>query len=336
MISKLIIFFSISVFQRLRFPSSHTTQLAPSNKPTLTPTTTSPLPPQTKESPRPFRGFDISSLIHKDEDEVKREAQIKKEDDHVSSPASSPKVSYGPPVEKSTNPYSNIFNSNLYQQYLGQILSQQQQQAAFPHPAAFGGFPPAFNPMLLQAHLLAQAHNGHNPLLSSYTNGLATSIMAERMKANRYSPYSPVSSSTLNTSASSSLGSPTGVNGSAFRSLTPRGSGSPPVSPPHSTTPPVLSSPSRSSPHSPNHNSSFHAAGSPNSSATLKPESPLPRSPVGSSTGGSPLPPHTTGAFGLPPKSDIKSIEKMISGLNGGGTNEEGRFGLAHDARKFV
>jgi hypothetical protein len=312
----------------------------PSHNKLNTNTTTNTSPGQTKEQ-RPFRGFDISSLIHKDEDDV-----VKKEERRspIPSPTTSPKLSYGPPMERSSNPYSNIFNSNLYQQYLGQILSQQQQQQPpFQHPPSL---PPAFNPMLLQAHLLAaQAH--HNPLLSNY-NGIASSIMAERMKQHRYSPYSSPVSSTLNTSASSSMGSPPphpGGNGSAFRSLTPRvggGSGSPPVSPPHSTTPPAMSSPSPS--HSPVslHNNSHHsfnglrAPGSP-SLVTVKPESPIPlaRSPVGSSSGGSPLPPALH--LPLPPKSDIKSIEKMISGLNGVAANGgEGRFGLAHDSRYCI
>ena len=243
--------------------------------------------PVTTKEQKPFRGFDISSLIRKDEDEEagdRSPAPV--------SPATSPRVSLGPPVEKSSNPYSNIFNSNLYQQYLGQLLSQQQQQAALHAPPPH--HLPPFNPMLLQAQLAMAASS--NPLLGGY-GGLATSIMAERMKAHRYSPYhAPVSHNTsLNTSVSSSLSSP-GAS-SAFVSLTPR---SPPVSPPHRATSPVLSP-------SPRHSSPSHRYTPPTHSPTSR--------------------------LSPPAKSEIKSIENMISGLNGG---EEGRFGIAHDSRKFV
>ena len=228
-------------------------------------------PTRIKEQ-KPFRGFDISSLIRKDEDEEPKSPERKSS---VPSPTSSPRVSYGPPVEKSSNPYSNIFNSNLYQQYLSQLISQHSSQS----------FPPSlppFNPMLLQAQLAMHAAQS-SPFLANY-NGIATSVLAERMKQNRFSPYHSGSHNTsLNTSVSSSLSSPGA--GSAFMSLPPRGSGSPPVSPPHSSASPV--------------------------------QSPSPRY--------SPVP--------TPPKNDIKSIENMINGLNGG---EEGRFSLAHDSRKFI
>jgi len=65
-------------------------------------------PTRIKEQ-KPFRGFDISSLIRKDEDEEPKSPERKSP---VPSPTSSPRVSYGPPVEKSSNPYSNIFISN--------------------------------------------------------------------------------------------------------------------------------------------------------------------------------------------------------------------------------
>ena len=53
------------------------------------------------------------------------------------SPCSSPNISVGPPQSPPTNPYTNLFNSGLYQQYLGQLLAN-------------GGGPPPLNPMLLQ------------------------------------------------------------------------------------------------------------------------------------------------------------------------------------------
>ena len=54
------------------------------------------------------------------------------------SPCSSPNISVGPPQSPPTNPYTNLFNSSLYQQYLGQLLANG------------GGGQAPLNPMLLQ------------------------------------------------------------------------------------------------------------------------------------------------------------------------------------------
>jgi len=254
-------------------------------------------PTRTAEQ-KPFRGFDITSLIRKDDEE--EEAVKQEQKSPPSSPlvetSTSPRVSVGPPMEKSSNPYAGLFGSNLYQQYLGQILSQHAGNPGF-HGSNPGSFPPMINPMLqLQAQLAMaaqsqqqQANNGQMP---NYT-GVAASMLAERLKAQRYSPYSRQSpslpSSSLNTSISSSMHSPNGP--SAFRSLTPKSNppSSPPASPPHSTSPPP---------------SSFDL--SPKPQDTLLPS---------------------------PPKNDIRNIENMINGLNG---SKEGRYSLSHDARKFV
>ena len=254
----------------------------------------SPSPPQDHKwvSPtrtveqKPFRGFDITSLIRKDDED---ESPKRERKSPPTSPVcnTSPRMSVGPPVEKSSNPYAGLFGSNLYQQYLGQILSSQQS-GGFPGGPA--PFPPMLNPMLqLQAQLaMAQAHSQANGHLPNY-NGVAASMLAERLKAQRYSPYSRHSpslpTSSLNTSISSSMHSPTGP--SAFRSLTPKSNppSSPPASPPHSA--------------------------SPVASLDLSPKLELPS----------------------PPKNDIRNIENMINGLNG---NKEARYGLSHDARKFV
>ena len=123
--------------------------------------------------------------------------------------STSPRVSVGPPMEKSSNPYAGLFGSNLYQQYLGQILSQHAGSPGF-HGSSPSPFPPMINPMLqLQAQLAMaaqsqqQANNGQMP---NYT-GVAASMLAERLKAQRYSPYSRQSpslpTSSLNTSISS-------------------------------------------------------------------------------------------------------------------------------------
>jgi len=197
-------------------------------------------PTRTAEQ-KPFRGFDITSLIRKDDEDE----PLKRERSPPTSPANSstsPKVSVGPPVEKSSNPYAGLFGSNLYQQYLGQILSSQAGGHSF--PGAPAAFPPMLNPMLqLQAQLAMAAQSQAAGGAPNYPGAVAASMLAERLKAQRYSPYSRQSpslpTSSLNTSMSSSMHSPTGP--SAFRSLTPKSNppSSPPASPPHSASPPA-------------------------------------------------------------------------------------------------
>ena len=82
----------------------------------------------------------------------------------------SPNISVGPPQSPPSNPYTNLFNSGLYQQYLGQLLANSNNSN--------------INPMLLQAQLAMASYNNHANLIS------------ERLKQNRFSPYSspPVSS----------------------------------------------------------------------------------------------------------------------------------------------
>ena len=186
------------------------------------------------------------------------------------SPACSPNISVGPPQSPPSNPYSNLFNSGLYQQYLGQLLANTNSSN--------------INPMLLQAQLAMASYNNHANLIS------------ERLKQNRFSPYSsPPVSSLANNIGSAGLAS-------AFKALGAAGkvgvgvvdNNSPPVSPPHSTSPP------------------------PN--MRLSPAS------VKSEITPSPPPPPSLPA---PLRSDIKSIENMINGLNG---SSEGRFSLSHSA----
>ena len=97
-------------------------------------------------------------------------------------------------MEKSSNPYAGLFGSNLYQQYLGQILSQQAGSPGFPGSNP-GPFPPMINPMLqLQAQLAMAAQSqqggGNGGQLPVNYSGVAASMLAERLKAQRYSPYS--------------------------------------------------------------------------------------------------------------------------------------------------
>ena len=166
---------------------------------------------------------------------------IRKDDDppvkvKVSPPSSpnnnsSPTITKGPPIEKSSNPYSGLFGANLYQQYLGHLLSGGGSQGAqFPGSAPAPQFPP-LHPMILQAQL-AMAAQSSAGLLGPY-GGVASSVLAERLKQQRFSPYSRAPPPALPSSIS-----PSGV--SAFRSLTPKsGSGAspPPVSPPSCTSP---------------------------------------------------------------------------------------------------
>ena len=186
-------------------------------------------PARTPSEHKPFRGFDITSLIRKD-DEAPAKEPLKDSGSLPSSPNnnSSPTMSRGPPLEKSSNPYAGLFGSNLYQQYLGHILS-----------SGGGGGPPSFppiHPMLLQAQLAMAAQS--SPLLGPGYPGVAqaSSMLAERLKQHRFSPYSrapgPASLNTSMTSPNSS--------GSAFRSLTPKSvtsASSPPVSPPSCASP---------------------------------------------------------------------------------------------------
>jgi len=262
---------------------------------------------------KPFRGFDITSLIRKDGAEEGGEGvhqrassvnRVEREDRKspmlgTGSPCSSPNISVGPPQSPPTNPYTNLFNSSLYQQYLGQLLAN-------------GGGPQApLNPMLLQAQLAMAAQNNQAHLLANYSNH-ASNLISERLKAsNRFSPY-PVSSITGPIASTLGSASPTGI-ASAFKSLggqlpagiqLPIKSVSPPVSPPHSASPPRLAS-------------------SPASS--MKSEEPPPSSSPVNTMSSPTNSPTLTGN-----RSNIKSIENMINGLNG---SHEGRFGLNHDAR---
>ena len=95
----------------------------------------------------------------------------------------SPNISVGPPQSPPSNPYTNLFNSGLYQQYLGQLLANTNNSN--------------INPMLLQAQLAMASYNNHANLIS------------ERLKQNRFSPYGspPAVSSLANNIGSAGLAS---------------------------------------------------------------------------------------------------------------------------------
>lgn len=276
------------------------------------PDTKFPFPSPTKLSDqKPFRSFDITSLMRKDEDyKPSRPATADGQPPTAAtdSPRRSPppgglrSPAGTPPTGPAAAPYPNLFNSGLYQQYLTQLIANSGGAGG-----GGGGPPPALNHMLLQAQLaLAQAQSNQAHLLANYPGSAA--LLSERLKANRFSPY-PVTSLALNTSApplhSPLFSSPPGGLGSAFKSLTRPmlggGGVSPPVSPPISDTPPLAGSPA---------------------AATSPPLVKAEQEEEGAG-GGSAEP-----ALPPPPPSDIKNIEKMINGLNG---NPEGRFSLSHN-----
>ena len=230
------------------------------------------------------------------------------EDNRTNSPASMSQ-SAGSPPGLNPSPYANLFNSNLYQQYLSQILAAG---------AANGGNlpPPPINPMLLQAQLAMAA--SQNPaaaaglLAAGYASHPLFSNAADRWKQqhqqnnHRYSPYPPPVSSSAAPSPFSSLNSlPPPFSGSRHRGF---GLSSPPVSPPHSASPaPSSCSPSVQVKSEPDMDNDQGI-----SSPPLRRVSP-PLSSNNSATGGEQI---NAGA------SDIKNIEKMINGLD---KNKESR-----------
>ena len=282
---------------------------SPASSPVVEDTKLSPVSPvrpiSTTEQKPLFRGFDITSLIRKDDDPPVRDSgrDSSHKPSQASPPASpnnnsSPTISKGPPIEKSSNPYAGLFSSSLYQQYLGHLLAGGGGAGGHPSPVPLpptsAAFPP-LHPMLLQAQLAmaAQQAGGPHPGLLALagvggianpgynSTQLASSVLAERLKQHRFNPYQRGGTVA---GARPSHPSPPGPT-SAFRALTP---GSPPVSPPASHSPPA--------------------------SLDLSTSPAQPLSPPDS-------------------KSDIKNIENMIHGLNGSG---DGRYGLSHDMKKLV
>ena len=240
-------------------------------------------------SPPPkFRPFDVNSLIQPDAaDAVKRGPP---------SPSSSPAttaatavVSLGPPTGQPLYPYLG-----LYQHLMaggGQPLSVHQSTGL------------GLNPGLLNSLAMA----AHNPLLAySNFNSLHSPLsMVERMKQNRYSPYtctpSPLHHSTPpilpNPSLAHSLLPPSSSPSvrSAFQSVLPKPSRLSP--PPASATPPPSTSPGSSAP-----------------------------SPACTPTGSS----------GSSAHSDIRSIERMVKSLNGEGAGGAGGYAISHDGRRSL
>ncbi len=205
------------------------------------------------------------------------------------------------------SPYTNLFNSGLYQQYLTQILAAG---------AGGGGLAaPPINPMLLQAQL-AMAASGQNPaaaglLAASYASHPLFSKQHHSNSHSRFSPYSPQPPPVSSTAASSPFSSlaaslPFGIGGGRLLGTSPSsplgcGPASPPVSPPLSSCSPsqVKSEPDldnesggMASPQ-PNSSSPTHNSSSPHSQSAPRP----------------------SGEFAAG-ASDIKNIEKMINGLD--------------------
>ena len=238
-------------------------------------------------SPPPkFRPFDVNSLIQPDAaDSVKRGPPSPS-----SSPVTTAVVSLGPPTGQPLYPYLG-----LYQHLMAggsQPLSVHQSTGL------------ALNPGLLNSLAMA----AHNPLLaySNFNSFHSPLSMVERMKQNRFSPYtctpSPLHHSTP----------PIHPNPSLANSLLPPSS-SPSV---RSAFQSVLPKPSRVSPPSP-------------SSAT-----PPPSTSPGSSA---PSPACTpTGSSSSSAHSDIRSIERMVKSLNGEGAGAGGGYAISHDGRRSL
>ena len=311
---------------------------------------------------KPFRGFDITSLIRKDDDTkpfhragngldsshssglsgiIKSAAgdspshrqSARSSPPSTGAPNSPPcNISLGPPHHHSlppspllpsgNNPYTGLLNTGLYQQYLSQLL------AANSAAAVAGGGP--LNPMLLQAQLAALAAQNSHHLMAAAAAGCYNSAISERLKAqaHRFSPYPLMGSPPPLASppaVAAPLGSPSGS--SAFKSL--HGSR------PHSAAAAALNQASHSPPVSPPHSRATTPGGGVAAAASsMSSSSPPP--PLISTAGPMPqLLPIKSEPFGgvvpssppLRPTSEIKNIEKMINGLNG---TSEGRFGLSH------
>ena len=267
--------------------------------------------PTTKLESKPFRGFDITSLMRKDEDSKPslRFPTALNDDTRTNSPLSGGRGGLsGTPPGLNPSPYTNLFNSGLYQQYLTQILAAG---------AGGGGLAaPPINPMLLQAQL-AMAASGQHPaaaglLAASYASHPLFSKQHHSNSHSRYSPYSPQPppiSSSAATSPFSSLAAslPFGVGGGRLLGASPSsplgcgGPASPPVSPPLSSCSP---SQVKSEPDLDNESGGM---------ASPQPNSSSPRHNSSS--------PHSTSASRQSGEraesaSDIKNIEKMINGLD--------------------
>ena len=315
---------------------------------------------------KPFRGFDISSLMRKDDDhkplhrssdsssgggltghiKTADSSPIARQSSRSSPPVSTASppcnISLGPPAHHhhsmqsplmhpgggGGNPYTGLLNSGLYQQYLGQLLAANSAAAG-----GAGGVPPhPLNPMLLQAQLAALAAQNSQHLMAAAA-GCYNNALTERLKAqaaaHRFAPYPLMGSPPLSSPPTAApLGSPSPSGGLCTSSSAFKSlQGSRPLSA-------AALNQSHSPPVSPPH-SRTTTPGAVAAAGSLSSSPPLPTT-IGGMPHLMPIKSEPMGAATASPplrsaensrSSEIKNIENMINGLNG---TSEGRFGLSH------
>ncbi|XP_059479255.1 optomotor-blind protein-like isoform X3 [Neocloeon triangulifer] len=227
----------------------------------------------------------------------------------------SPNISVGPPIHPSPHLLPYLYPHGLYPgHHMHQLLGQH------PPPLSLftgAGAPPGIHPQLLfnaqlalaaQHPLFGHAYPGLGSALASSTSptsGGAGPLLSERLKAaHRFAPYGPVTSTPSATTPSSTLLG-TSPLGSAFETVTPGSHHSPRHSPRPTSTDsakPAIVTPTPITPKV--------VAGSPASSPT--PVAPSDGKPLNNNSKSPP-----------PISSDLKSIEKMVNGLDKGGGDEK-------------
>ncbi|XP_065336977.1 optomotor-blind protein isoform X2 [Cloeon dipterum] len=226
----------------------------------------------------------------------------------------SPNISVGPPIHPSPHLLPYLYPHGLYPgHHMHQLLGQH------PPPLSLftgAGAPPGIHPQLLFNAQLALA--AHHPLFghaypglgsalsaaTSPTSGGAGPLLSERLKAaHRFAPYGPATSTPSATTPSSSLLG-TSPLGSAFETVTPGSHHSPRHSPRPTST-----------------DSSKPAIVTPTPIATKVVAGSPPGSPTPSSAAAAADAKQLNNNSKSPPpiSSDLKSIEKMVNGLENKG-----------------
>lgn len=243
-----------------------------------------------------LRPFDVNSLIKKEETCSNRNIPVIN-NNHANIEK--------PPCELNMQGHDVAGGPGLYP-YLG-LYSHLMSMPHHPGPPLL----PGLNP-LMQAQIALAAHAHQQSVLASAYANLHPSSMMERLKSQRFSPYqnhkSP-NSSHISTSDSKS----------AFTSVTPGSMGQ--------------SSPT---PGSPPPSPSSHTA---TTSLRIKTISPPILSPAHSQTSSSPgenplsssTPSSKDSSTSLTP--DIRNIEAMVNGLNGG---HDTKFGITHESHRTL
>ena len=274
----------------------------------------------------PLRPFDVNSLIKKETTEDKEAVGVNNNHDDKTPVAVASSPDHVAPSPPSLYPYLGLYSH----------LMSHSLPPNFPAPPAASNhgpplLPPGLNPLMMQAHLALAAH--HNSVLASAYANLAPSSMMERIKSQRFSPYPPPAhlfSPPSSTSHPSHLSSD---SKSAFHSIVPGRQSQ------ASLPPPTPSSPANSLPPTPSSPPPSPSSNTATTSLRVKTITPPSLSPANShSSTSSPgdlqssKDPRTTCPKNQEPTvqgltTDIKSIEKMVNGLNGG---HDTTFGISH------